>query len=76
MKTFRLFFCRCLLISVSLGFAGCATTSTTSKENQSTDWSEFAKQWDDMTPIEKAEDVVWWPIQYGLFFGGYALGSH
>lgn len=59
-----------------LSFAGCATTSTASKENQSTDWSEFAKQWDDMTPVEKAETVLWEPFQYALLFGGYALGGH
>lgn len=76
MKAFRAFFGHCLLLAALLGSAGCATTSTASKENESTDWSGFAKQWDDMTPVEKTENVLWWPLQYGLLFGGYALGNH
>jgi hypothetical protein len=62
-------------MAAALGFAGCATTDTSSKEYQSTDRSEFSKQWDDMTPVEKTESALWWPVQYGLLFGGYALGG-
>jgi hypothetical protein len=59
-----------------LAFAGCATTDTTTKENQSTDRSDYARQWDDMSPVERAESVLWEPFQYALLFGGYALGGH
>ena len=76
MKTFRIFFCGCWLITAVLGLTGCATTDTTTKENQSTNQSDYAKQWDDMSPVERAESVLWEPFQYALLFGGYALGGH
>lgn len=55
-----------------LGLAGCAT----SQDNQTNEWSEDAKQWDDLTPVERAESILWEPFQYALLYGGYALGGH
>jgi len=72
MKTFRACFCCCLLEVAMLGLAGCAT----SQDNQTNEWSEDAKQWDDLTPVERAESILWEPFQYALLYGGYALGGH
>jgi len=73
MKPLRVFFIRFLLMIGMLGFVGCATTSAT---NHDTDWAEYAKQWDDMTPAQKVGTCLWWPLQVGLLDAGYALGGH
>lgn len=76
MKPFGAFCCRGLLTAALLGLVGCATTSSTSEDKRSTNWSEYAKQWDDMSPVERAESFLWEPFQYALLFGGSALGGH
>ena len=64
-----------MLITSLLSLAGCAT-STTSTDNQSTDKYAAARKWDDMSPVERAESILWEPFQYALLYGGYALGGH
>jgi hypothetical protein len=76
MKTFRMFFCHCMLIVLILDAAGCATTTKESKTSDDSIRTEAAKKWDDMSPAERAGTVLWYPFQYALYFGGSALGGH
>lgn len=59
-----------LLISLCV-LPGCATTH---HEDTAATTSED-KEWEDMTTAQKVGECLWWPLQWGIYYGGSSLGS-
>ena len=55
-----------LLVLGSLGLCGCATTGQMDTSTK----TEEDKQWDDMTTAQQIGYCLWWPLQWGLLWGG------
>jgi hypothetical protein len=81
MKQIRIYAVHALLAVAVLSFSGCADVQPSKELGRSgviepAKPDEEEKAWDDMTPLEKAEYCLWWPIQWGLVFGGIMLNGH
>jgi hypothetical protein len=73
MKTLRAFATCCLLLAGTGFLSGCATTGRADVDASAQEAQN--KQWDDMTTAQKVGYYLWWPVQWGLFWGGSALAG-
>ncbi len=61
----------CLLLVVTGFCSGCATTGHDDTSAQTVE----DKEWEDKTTAQKIGYAMWWPLQWGLYFGGEELGG-
>lgn len=71
MKIARFYLITCALLTGVCVLPGCATTH---HEDMAAKTAED-KEWEDMTAAQKVGEYLWWPFQWGIYYGASSLGS-